>query len=86
MIVYDSNGGALNSAGGVVHADIPASQYGAVLRSGIGFHQDISVPVNTESFLRIGVRDMATDKIGALEIPIAAVSKLPPPPTPDVSK
>lgn len=86
IIVYDGDGMALNSAGGAVQASIPVGQFGAVLRSGLSFRQDISVPVGGESFLRIGVRDQATDKIGAVEIPVTAVSKLPPLTTPAQGK
>jgi hypothetical protein len=55
------------------------------LKAGIHFVQDISVPLKGECFLRIGVHDETTNKVGALELPIAAVSKLPAiakPPTP----
>jgi hypothetical protein len=41
------------------------------------FKQEISVPVKGEYFLRIGVHDPATDKVGAVELPVAEVSKLP---------
>ena len=78
LVVYDAEGQPLNSVGGTIQANIPADQYGAVLHSGLRFRQDISVPVGGESFLRIGVCDKGSDKVGAVEVPIAAVSKLPP--------
>jgi hypothetical protein len=53
-----------------------------MLRTGLGFHLEISVPVSGDSFLRIGFRDPATNKIGAMEFPMATVSNLPPPATP----
>lgn len=37
----------------------------------------LSVPAKGDHFLRIGVRDPATNNIGALEVPVAAVGKLP---------
>lgn len=86
IIVYDADGTPLNSVGGVVHANIPADKYGEALRSGLGLREDISVPVSGESFLRIGILDRATDKVGAVEVPITAVSKLPPLTAPAASK
>jgi VWFA-related protein len=82
VIVYDADGDVLNSAGGALQADIPADQYSDMLRTGLGFHLEISVPVSGDSFLRIGFRDPATNKIGAMEFPMATVSNLPPPATP----
>jgi VWFA-related protein len=87
--VYDVNGTLLNSAGGVIAADIPADHYAAVLRSGLRFRQEISVPVEGYSFLRVGVHEQLTNKIGTVELPVAAVSNLPAlaaPPAPGVAK
>ena len=44
----------------------------------MGFHQVISVPVNGNYYIRTGVHDLTTDKVGAVEIPAAVVAKLPP--------
>jgi VWFA-related protein len=74
--VCDVNGALLNSAGGVIEADIPADHYPAVLRSGLRYRQEISVPVEGYSFLRIGVHEQASNKIGTVELPVAAVSNL----------
>jgi hypothetical protein len=78
IFVYDADGALLNSTGGGIHTDVPADQYAGLLKSGIRFHQDISVPVKGEFFLRIGIHDETTNKVGAVELPVAAVSKLPP--------
>ena len=40
--------------------------------------QQISVPAKGEYYLRIGIRDTASDHVGAVELPVAAVAKLPP--------
>ncbi len=78
IIVYDVDGTLLNSMGGGIRANIPAENYAVIRQTGMRFHQDISVPVKGESFLRIGVHDETTNKVGAVELPVAAVSKLPP--------
>jgi hypothetical protein len=36
------------------------------------------VPVKGEYFLRIGVHDLATNRVGAVEVPVYAVSRLTP--------
>jgi len=77
IYVYDVDGALLNSVGGRIESNIPADRYATMLKDGIHFVQDISVPVGQDSFLRIGVHDETTNKVGAIEIPIAAVSKKP---------
>jgi len=39
--------------------------------------QQISVPVKGEYYLRLGMRDIASDHVGAVELPVATVAKLP---------
>ena len=78
ILAYDADGNALNSMGGGFRANIPASAFPSLLKNGLHFHQDVSVPVKGEYFLRIGVHDDTTNKLGAIELPVAAVSKLPP--------
>ena len=45
---------------------------------GIAFHQEISVPVKGQYFLRTAIHDMVSDRVGAVEIPVAAVARLEP--------
>jgi VWFA-related protein len=79
IFVYDADGVLLNSVAGGISVDFSADQFATLEKSGIHFHQDISVPVDGASFLRIGVIDETTNKVGAVELPIAALAKLPPP-------
>jgi VWFA-related protein len=78
IFVYDAEGNLLNSTGGAIHSDVSQDHYSSFLRTGIHFHQDISVPAKGESFLRIGVHDETSNRVGAVELSISAVSKLPP--------
>lgn len=78
IFVYDAGGTLFNAVAGTVNLNLSADDYAARLKSGIHFFQDISVPVNGEYFLRIGVQDESTNKVGAVEVPIASVSKLRP--------
>jgi hypothetical protein len=43
----------------------------------VKYVQQISVPTTGDYSLRIGMRDDATDHIGSVELPVAAVAKLP---------
>jgi hypothetical protein len=45
-------------------------------KAGVQYRQEISVPVKGEYFLRIGVHDLTSDKVGALEVPVDSVSHL----------
>jgi hypothetical protein len=78
IFVYDAEGTLLNTQGAGMKANIPADRFDNLMKGSIRFRQEISVPVKGESFLRIGVHDQATDRVGAVELPISAVSKLPP--------
>ena len=76
--LYDQDGTLLNTTGSAVKANLPPAAYAASLHGGLQFHQQISVPVKGAYYLRIGIHDVAGDHVGAIEIPIAAVSKMPP--------
>ena len=80
--VYNSNGELLNMNRARATGDIDDAQYAAMQRSGMQFRQEISVPLKGQSFLRIGLHDLTSDRVGAVEIPVAAVSKLKPLGTP----
>lgn len=82
IFVYDADGTLLNSQSIGLNAKIPADKYASILQTGIRFRQDISVPVKGENFLRIGVHDETTNRVGAIELPVAGVSKLEPLPAP----
>jgi hypothetical protein len=80
--VYDANGVPINTQGNEIKAKINSSYYVASQQPGVhpGFQfvQEISVPVKGEYYLRVGIHDLATDRVGAIELPISAVSQLPP--------
>ena len=44
----------------------------------MAFHQEISVPVKGQYYLRTAIHDMVSDNVGAVEIPVAAVARLDP--------
>jgi VWFA-related protein len=77
--VFDREGNVVNAVDTPISASLAPERYAALLRSGLPFHQEISVPEQGEYFLRTAVMDKRNGKIGSLELPITAVEKLPPP-------
>ena len=78
IFVYDADGALLNTQDSQYKFNIRSSNYASVLQSGLRFGQEISVPVKGDQFLRIGVHDQVSDRVGAVEFPIGAVSRLTP--------
>lgn len=76
--VYDANGTPLNTQTDGIKVTIPADQYAEAPHRNFVHHQQISVPVKGMYFLRMGMRDDESGKLGAVEIPVAAVASLPP--------
>jgi hypothetical protein len=80
--VYDSDGALINTQANGIASNVPDADYAPRLKRSISFRQQISLPEKGEYFLRIGMHDRNTDNVGALELPVASVAKLPPEPTP----
>jgi VWFA-related protein len=84
--VYDQDGNLINLADNTAHAKLTAATYAGLLQRGLPYHQEISVPVKGQYYLRIGIHDLNADRVGALEIPVASVKDLAPLPAPAPSK
>jgi len=68
---------------------LPTDRVRAILETGLQIHTQVSAPLKGEYYLRIGIQDLSSDHIGAIEVPIAAVKNLaplPPPPAPPASQ
>ena len=76
--VYTSDGGLINSTTLTINGDIDDARYQSIMENGVKFQQEVSVPVKGENFLRIGVEDLATNRMGVVEIPVEMVAKLKP--------
>jgi hypothetical protein len=76
--VYGADGTVVNAQSNRITATIQAAQYAAVPHDDLPHCQEISVPVKGEYFLCIGVHDVTADRVGALGLPVSAVSLLPP--------
>jgi hypothetical protein len=53
--------------------NVNEAHYRRLLASGLPASQQIAVPVKGNYFLRVGVHDVASDHIGAIEIPVDQV-------------
>jgi hypothetical protein len=76
--VYDGDGTLDNMQSNTISITIPADKFADAMKQNFVYRQQVSVPVKGEYYLRIGMRDGNTDNVGALEVPVAAVAKLPP--------
>lgn len=76
--VYDSDATLVYTVGDTIKTDLTPVVYAKYRQGGIPFKQEISIPAKGNYFLRIAVHDLPSDRIGALEVPIAAVRDLPP--------
>jgi VWFA-related protein len=76
--VYDPFGVLIDTAIEKAHGNLSASSYANMKHTGVPFHQEISVPVSGQYYLRTSVHDMETDRYGSVEVPVASIAKLPP--------
>ncbi len=76
--VYDTEGTLLDTTGQSVTLEPLHNDAPKLARSVIRYHLEVSVPDRAETFLRIGMRDVTTNRFGVVEIPTSAVTSLPP--------
>lgn len=75
LIAYDRYGNIANRKDHVVNIDIKPDVYAIFQKTGIQLHGEIGVPKG-QFWLRTGVYDQATQKVGTLETPLSAVKDL----------
>jgi VWFA-related protein len=82
--VYDRDGTLLISTSNGIRATLSAEDYDKLLGTpdkpgpGMAFHQEVSVPVKGYYYLRTAIHDLNSDRVGAVEVPVAAVAHLQP--------
>jgi hypothetical protein len=77
--VYNSDGEKLITVSDRLHSMLTPKDYRNMLAGKkMAFHQQISVPVKGNYYLRTAIHDMDSDKVGAIEVPVAAVARLNP--------
>jgi VWFA-related protein len=70
VVVYNDQGAMVNSRLTTAPIDIDKRTYQQTMQGGLGTVETIAIPAKGNFFLRLGVRDLGDDKIGALEIPV----------------
>ncbi len=87
QVYQQSDGQLVNTATNALIANLSLAQRNRLIHSGFPFHEEVSVPISGDYTLRIGIHDFNSDRIGAVEVPVASVKNLPPvPATPASAK
>ena len=73
-VVYDSLGHPVNSKRSVVSVNFNGPDDPRLQQATVTADLTTQVPAKGDYFLRIGVHDLATDKVGALEIPVDRIA------------
>jgi VWFA-related protein len=80
--LYSPEGVLLNAVGNTIQLNLPPNEYALFRKTPVRYHLEISAPVKGETFLRIVLHDVPANHFGAVEVPVAAISNLPPVPAP----
>jgi len=83
--VYNRDGQLLVTTSANVRSTLSPANYARMLHDGMAFHEEISVPVKGQYYLRTAIHDLNSDRVGAVEVPVASVAHLAPldaPPAP----
>ncbi|HEX6802297.1 MAG TPA: VWA domain-containing protein [Terriglobales bacterium] len=75
VVVYDRNGNPANSIVKSELISLNPQLYAAFAKVGVQLHEDIDVPSGS-TYLRTGIRDVASGKSGTLEIPLHEISSV----------
>ncbi len=75
---YDTDGRLLTAASGSARLRVPEKNLAAFTHGALRMRQVISVPDRGDVSLRVGVQDQLHGRVGSVEIPVAAIKKLPP--------
>lgn len=75
IIVYDKYGQVVSRKDHVVALNIKPNVWNVFQQTGLQLHDDIDVP-NGQFWLRTGVQDQGTRKVGTMEIPLSSVHPL----------
>jgi len=74
VMVYDNGDGkTVNSSVMAAKPNVPLGVYQSMLDNGASVRQEIAVPAKGDYILRIGVHDLTTDHVGAIEIPVSDI-------------
>jgi VWFA-related protein len=73
IIGSDGSGNVINQASRTVSLKLTEQNYAAAVRGGLLLSQELAMPAKGEFYLRVGVLDKNTNRIGALEVSTSAL-------------
>ncbi|HXE09418.1 MAG TPA: VWA domain-containing protein, partial [Acidobacteriaceae bacterium] len=68
-VLYDNYDHVVNSFINSVPLEVNAKDYAQIRKTGVGIALPLAVPTKGDFYLRLGVHDLDSDHVGALEIP-----------------
>jgi hypothetical protein len=74
MVYNNDDGKTVNSSVMVAKPSVPPAVYQSILDNGATLRQEIAVPAKGDYILRIGVHDLTTGHVGAIEIPVSTIT------------
>jgi VWFA-related protein len=75
VLVYDDQGQIINSISRTATATVDTAKRENMIKTGMHFHQEISVPAKGHYWLRAGAHDRTADRMGAVEVNLDNVGK-----------
>ena len=78
VYVFDTDGLLLNATGQTIELNLSPDSYKRFEHGVIERRLEVSVPTKVDTFLRIGIEDVPTNKFGVVEVPVSTISHLPP--------
>jgi VWFA-related protein len=79
VYVYDARGKLLNAASRTMTLDLAPDAYAQFQRLGFREHLEISAPAKGEVFVRVGIEERTSGRLGAVEVASSTIDRLPPP-------
>ncbi len=77
-LLYQADGRLADNVTNRLVAQVDEKQRARILYAGLPLALEVSVPRSGAFSLRLGLRDEASDRVGATELPLAQVANLPP--------
>jgi hypothetical protein len=77
-LVFDNDGKLLNIVDQQVNMNLTPEAYKRFVSNAVRYQLQISAPVKQQSYMRVIIHDVPNNRYGAVEIPTAQVSRLPP--------
>jgi VWFA-related protein len=76
-VVYNEYGAQVNSLVATIPLNVNANDFDRILQSGLGINQTIAIPVHGDFYLRLGVHDLTSNRVSALEVPSESIKLTP---------